>query len=202
MVAVSGDVPLLPSEPDPDFRGIAENIPSLRRARATLQSAGNSVDAARSQLYPGLDALTGISRGGDDWPPDSNRWSAGLSMNFPFFTGGRTAYDVRSARAEQRRAQATLRDTRERAVVDLEETLAAYRDAAERHEVQNEFLEAARLRAEIGRSQYTSGLLSFQDWDLIENDLISTEKSWLSSKSDVWLAQAGWLRAQGKGLNP
>ncbi|MBI2059513.1 MAG: TolC family protein [Nitrospirae bacterium] len=200
-LVVSGDVPPLPSDPNPDFRGIAEDVPSLQRARAAVDSAGAGVESARGQLFPGVDALTSFARGGDEWPPDSNRWSAGLSMTYPFFPGGRTAYDIRSARAEERRAEATLRDTRERAVADLEAALSRYRDAVERYGVQNEFLEAARLRAEIGRSQYTSGLLSFQDWDLIENDLISTEKSWLASKTDVWLAQAEWLRAQGKGLD-
>ncbi|MBI2890623.1 MAG: TolC family protein [Nitrospirae bacterium] len=197
---VSGDPPPLAEIAEPDVRAIADQVPSTRRARASLQAAGTALESARSQLYPNLDAFGSVSRGGDPWPPDSNRWSAGLSVSYPFFPGGRTAYDIGSARAEQRRAEALVRDARERAAVDIEEALAGRRNAVERSEVQREFLEAARLRAEIARSQYTSGLLSFQDWDLIENDLISSEKGWLVARTDVRLAEAAWLKALGKGI--
>jgi outer membrane protein TolC len=82
----------------------------------------------------------------------------------------------------------------------LEEAFAAHQDAAERVDVQENFYEAARVRAEIARSQYSSGLLSFDDWDIIENELISREKEILAARRDAARAEAAWESAQGAGL--
>jgi len=160
------------------------------------------VTIAKGQLFPELFATGAASRSGSDWPPDRDRWSAGLSLSFPFFTGGRNIFDVRSAKAESSRAAATVRSTRDQALLGLEESFASYQDAAERTLVQGEFLEAAQTRSQIARSQYTSGLLSFEDWDLIENDLIATQKTHLASLRDAVLAEARWERVQGKGHIP
>ena len=66
-------------------------------------------------------------------------------------------------------------------MVTLQSNYASLQDAVERIEVQEEFLKAAQLRAEVARTKYTTGLLSFDEWDLIENDLISTQKSHLQA---------------------
>ena len=67
------------------------------------------------------------------------------------------------------------------------------------HDELTEFLAAADLRAEIARTQYTTGLLSFEDWDLIENDLIDNQKAMLASLRDAVLAEAAWEQTLGKG---
>ena len=63
-------------------------------------------------------------------------------------------------------------------------------------------MKAAQVRAEIARSQYTSGLLAFEDWDLIENDLIENEKQALLARRTAARAAAAWDRALGKGVLP
>ena len=47
-----------------------------------------------------------------------------------------------------------------------------------------------------------SGLISFQDWDTIENDLISNQKTILVNLRDAIAAEAAWEQAQGKGYIP
>ena len=64
------------------------------------------------------------------------------------------------------------------------------------------YLQAEGVRAEIGRSQYASGMLSFEDWDRIENDLISSEKSDLGGRRDAVVAEANWEKVQGKSRLP
>lgn len=184
----------------PDFKSLVLETPAYLRAGAQARAAEKSVTIARGGYYPDLAATGSVSRRGSSWPPDTDRWSLGLSLSFPFFPGGRNIFDVKSAQAEERRAAADFKSAADQAALDLEDSFALYQNAAERTEVQREFLEAAEVRAEIARSQYTSGLLSFEDWDLIENDLISTQKSWLSALRDAAIARAAWERAQGKGL--
>jgi outer membrane protein TolC len=55
------------------------------------------------------------------------------------------------------------------------------------------------LRAEIARSKYNNGLTTFDDWDLIESDLINRQRAVLSSQGNRVVAEAAWEQAQGRG---
>lgn len=202
VLEATGALKVEPPGPEPDFALLAARTPSVLEAEAQKEAAQAGVTAARSDFFPELAASASASRGGGRWPPHLRRWSAGLSLSFPFFTGGSGFFAERGARAESARALAGAESARDQALLDLEESFAAYQDAAERTLVQEEFLQAAQTRAQIARSQYTSGLLSFEDWDLIENDLISTQKARLASLRDAALARAAWERAQGQGAIP
>jgi len=123
-------------------------------------------------------------------------------VRLPLFSGGSTAFAVRAAEADERRRAAALdRAYREaaRAVADAAVALA---DAAERIAVQEAFLQAGLVRAEIGRAQYTNGMLSFEDWDTIENELIQYQKALLVRQQAAVAAAADWEQAQGKGILP
>ena len=80
--------------------------------------------------------------------------------------------------------------------------LADYADAVDQAGVNAAYLEAEEVRAEIGRSQYASGMISFEDWDRIENDLISSQKSDLAGRRNAVTAEANWEKAQGKSRLP
>jgi outer membrane protein TolC len=195
---------LTSSAPDaaPDFVALGLLTPSYRRQEAGWTSARAGVSTARGRWLPEVAASGSASRDGGDWPPDRDRWSLGLSASVPLFSGGKDLYDLRGAQADERRARAELEAAGLSAALDLEEAHSGLLDAAGRAAVQREFLEAARVRSEIARGQYTSGLLSFEDWDLIENDLINQQKSWLVSLRDAVVAEAEWDRTRGKGPIP
>ena len=199
-LTVAGDLQAAAS-PDkgPDFRALARQTPVRLQAEAQARSSEAGIGVARSELFPQIDAVAGVRRQGSHWPPDQNDWSGGLTLSFPFWPGGRNLFDVKAAQAESRRGWANARSVYDQAVLELEQSFAGFQDAVQRMEVQRQFLTAAEVRAEIARSQYSAGLLSFQDWDQIENDLISTQKAMLVSKRDAMIAEADWQRVAGKG---
>ncbi|MGH6953523.1 MAG: TolC family protein, partial [Alphaproteobacteria bacterium] len=164
---------------------------------AQVRAAGAATTVAASTFYPTLDAVGSVSRRDSSFPPNDDSWSAGLRLSFPIFTGGRDWFAVRGAEAEERRAKWNAAGVEEQAALDLERTFVAHEDSSEAVDVQKQFLEAATTRAEIARAQYTNGLLSFEDWDLIENDLIQTRTAVLSSERDAALAKARWDFARG-----
>jgi outer membrane protein TolC len=86
--------------------------------------------------------------------------------------------------------------------VNLQQAFNSWVDAAQQSHVQQQVLQAAELRAEIARSQYTSGLMSFDDWDIIEDDLIAQQKTDLTARRDAILALAAWENARGVSLLP
>ena len=70
-------------------------------------------------------------------------------------------------------------------------------EVTEKLKVDESFLLAALTRADIARRKYNNGLITFDDWDVIENDLISRQKTALQSQKDRDLAEANWQLTKG-----
>lgn len=198
-VVATGTLAAIPPAGNLDLDAIAEQVPAVRAALASRQQAQYDVAIARGQFFPSLEASGNTGKAGSTWPPDNDRWSAGLSVTLPIFQGGRDFNELRSAKAAMRQSGDQSRSALEQAQVDLETAYAGLIDATDHVDVQKEFVHAATVRAEIARSQYTAGLVSYQDWDLIESDLITAQKSNLTFLRDSVIAEADWERTQGKG---
>lgn len=125
-----------------------------------------------------------------------------MNLAIPIFSGGRDFYGTRAALEQNAASQLTLRDTGHQALSTLQQTRMSYLEAVQLVKVAGAYLDAAKIRAEIARADYKNGLMSFQDWDLSENDLISREKNLLQSQQSRVLAEAAWEQAQGKGVIP
>ena len=57
---------------------------------------------------------------------------------------------------------------------------------------------AAEIRAEISRQQYEGGLLSFENWIVIEDDLITKKEKLLDARKSALLAEAAWWQVIGQ----
>lgn len=189
-----------PPPEEPLLKDLARATPRYRRALASLESTRAAVTIARSPFYPELTARAAASRTGEDWPPDQDQWSAGISLSVPLFEGRRNVNALAGAQADLRQAEAALREEEQALALALESAWTDAQDALQRVEVQAAFLAAAEARAEIGRSQYANGLLSFDNWTQIEDELISARKSKLASDRDAALAIAAWDLARGVSL--
>ncbi len=189
-------------ESSPDFQALAKQTPAHLQPAAQTRVAEAALTAAQGTFYPEIFTSGSISRLGSAFPVDSSSWSAGIFLTVPLFSGGQRYYNLQSARAEYLRRQENLRSADDQTILELQRRFATFQDNVERVKVRQEFLDAAVVRAEIARSLYTSGLLSFEDWDLIENDLISAKKEMLASQRDWLIAEADWERAQGHGSIP
>ena len=60
----------------------------------------------------------------------------------------------------------------------------------------------SKVRADISRSKYNNGLTTFDDWDLIENDLINRQKDYNLKIRDRLTSEAFWEQTQGTGVIP
>jgi outer membrane protein TolC len=199
---VIGGVPVTPPPEAPDFAQLVPRIPELMQARAQERSAAADVTLARSGFYPSVDLTGSMAREGENWAPDEDRRTLGLNLSIPLFSGGRDYYSTKSAAATLEAVSSNRDDVERQLLVRLKQTHAGYVESVQKLEVDRAFLEAAVLRAEIARSRYNNGLMSFEDWDRIENDLIQRQKAFLQSQRDRVTAEAAWEQAQGKGVIP
>jgi hypothetical protein len=66
--------------------------------------------------------------------------------------------------------------------------------------VQRAFLDSAIQRKEESDVMYQSGLMTFQDWQLIMNDYVNFQKSYLSAEQNLIAAEGQWRFAIGQQL--
>jgi outer membrane protein TolC len=200
-VAVTGEWTVAAPPEPPDLAVAAEEVPSVIQARCARDSARADLLSAGSPWWPSLDLSAGISRHGEKWPFDEDpRWSAGASVSYSIFNGFRDSFNFRASMAANSEAASSLVAARRDARITLQQALFFYIDSFEEVAVEEKYLMASRQRAEIGRAQYANGMLGFVQWDLIENDLVNAERSYVTSRRDAMNAEAGWLRALGEGF--
>ncbi|MBI3778008.1 MAG: TolC family protein [Gammaproteobacteria bacterium] len=199
---VRGDIPLTEPGKAPDFRQLAREVPDYQQAAAQQKSAAAGVTLARSGLYPSLNLSGSVGRVGDNWALDDTRRSVGLNLNIPLYSGGKDYYATKSAVSSLEAAASNTDSSEHQLLVRLKQTYASYVESAEKLKVDRAFLDAAMARADIARAKYNNGLMTFENWDIIENDLIQRQKSFLQSQRDRVVAEAAWDQAQGKGVIP
>lgn len=199
---IVGNIPLATPSAEPDLKQIATTTPQHRQSVAQEQVDDAGVSLARSNFFPTLDLTGTVSAQGNNSFPDTSKRSLMLNIALPVFSGGNDYYNYKSAAAQYASSSYQRTSVDQKLLPTLKQAFRTYVEAAQKLQVDKAFLEAAEVRAEIARSKYNNGLLSFEDWDIIENDLITKQKTYLQSERDRILAEASWELAAGKGVIP
>lgn len=183
-----------------DYRGIAVSTPLRLQAEAQVGVSEASVTSARSGFYPSLNLTGSLGKADTQFFPERDRWSVGATLSWPLFGGGKDYYATQSATSGLRAAKSNLSSVERGLVSSLKKAHTAFVEALEDFKVSEAFFKAAQSRAEIARSKYNNGLMTFDEWDIIENDLINKSKAYLQAKRERILAEAAWEQAQGTGV--
>ncbi len=184
----------------PDFETLADKNPSLGKLIYQKNAASYGIKAAEANFFPQLSANMGANRTSSIWPPRNNQMNAGLTLSFPLLEGGLRSAEVAQAKAIFNQAEADERSAKDGIILALQETWAALLDAVETQVVEKKFLAAAQERANIAEAQYSLGLIQFDNWTIIEDDLVNTKKAYLNAQVNALLAEANWVYAKGERL--
>ncbi|HQP91221.1 MAG TPA: TolC family protein, partial [Candidatus Omnitrophota bacterium] len=200
-ISVIGDFSVVDTAKEkPNFDDIVEKNPSVLEAVAQKNSASFGISSAKGAFLPEITGAASADRSGSHWPPQTSGWSAGLDLNMPIFEGGLKFAQLDQAKALYEQRKADEKDIRNSAYVALEQRWADLRDALENVDVSKKSLLATEERSKIAQAQYSTGFIGFDDWIIIENDLVSAKKSYLDSQASALLAEANWILAKGETL--
>lgn len=200
---IKPDLPLQDPLNSPiDYRKIASATPVRLQAEAQVGVAQASVSGARSGFYPSLNLTGSLGKADAQFFPEKDRWSVGATLSWPLFGGGKDYYSTKSATSGLYSAKSNLSSTERQLISTLKKAHLGFIEAVEDLKVSEAFLLASVSRAEIARAKYNNGLMTFDEWDIIENDLINKAKTHLQAKRDRILAEATWEQAQGTGVIP
>ena len=200
------DVPVV-DEPSstqtPNINSLIELTPEAKRFKATLANASATLESSRSGFLPSWDLSASVGKSGTDFfPNDNKRFSVGTGITWSFFDGGKDFYSTNSSALLVKAAEKRLENQNLELKRVLTDNYNAFVEAVATVKVSTAFLEASKVRAEIARSKYNNGLSNFDDWDIIENDLITRQKDYTLKLRDRLIAEASWEKSQGTGVIP
>jgi len=203
-VAVTGT---LVAQMPPDFPAhmadYVDQRPDVAVQQANVQTANASLATAQSTLFPELTANYTRGRLGlTEFPSSSYSWSAGATLSYPLFGSGPTStlMAIKSAKAGLQSQEETLRSVRNAARVDLENSWASYSSAMDNATAQTALLESLRQRNDEGQIRYASGLLTFDNWQVIVTQWVQAEQQEIQAQQSAVTAEGQWEKSLGKAL--
>jgi|SRR5690554_542730 len=199
---VTGEPPLIDMKlSDEMLKDLAINTPDYHQSFSLEKAAGYAVNVARSAFSPSLDLSASLARNDRYlFPDDQNeRWTLALNLTIPIFDGLADYSSTKSAVSNRYAAEATRRNTYLRLIPSIKLSYNQAKQSEVKLKVDSRFREASLTRAEIARAKYNNGLLTFEDWDIIESELINRQISYLQSKRDRIIKFAAFEKTIGKG---
>jgi outer membrane protein TolC len=184
----------------PDLQALAQNNPSLLQLVAKKNAAAFSIKSAYANFAPQLSGNANTDKTSSHWPPQDERWNLGLNLSMPIFEGGLRFAQVSEAKAVYNQAEANERSTKDAVIVALEQAWVTLQDSLETVEVQYKSLGAAEERAKIAEAQYSTGFITYDNWSIIEDNLVRAKTDYLNAEANALLAEANWVQAKGEVL--
>ena len=200
-ISVSGDFKVKDSAlVQPDFDKLAENNPSLLQLISQKRSAEFSLKSAYANFFPVVTGSAGASKTGTHWAPNGDQYNFGVGLSLPLFEGGLRTAQVSQARALVKQLEENQRSAHDGAILTLQQSWATLQDALEEVSVQYKVLIATQERSKIAQAQYAIGLVSFDNWTIIEDNLVRAKKTYLDFQALALLTEAKWIQAKGEVL--
>ncbi|MFH1378910.1 MAG: TolC family protein [bacterium] len=180
------------------IENLIEHTPEFEIAQYDLILAEYNTKQARSNFYPSLSLSSSLSNSGDQWEDPSHSWSTGLSVSYPIFSGANDYYNLKVQNRNTVTAQENFRKTKHNLLQQLQAGLNNYIDAIENIKIREKYLEASEEQSHVTTAKYINGLTTYYDWYSVENNFISSQKSYISAIRDAIISEAKWLNLLGE----
>ena len=198
---VKGDFKVTdPAKEEPDLESLVKNNPSLQQLIAQKNSAEFSLRSAYANFSPTLTGAAGANKAGTHWTPRGDNWNMGLALSMPIFEGGLRLAQVSQAQGLLNQLKENERSTRDGLIVSLARTWAALQDAIETVGVEYKNLIATEERSKIAEAEYATGFITYDNWTIIEDNLVQAKTTYLNAQANSLLAEANWIQAKGETL--
>lgn len=173
--------------------------PDIAAERANLAAKLAAIKAARSDLWPTLNAQ---GSGSNDWYKYFGRhglnygtkydygYQAGVSVQWPFFEGWDTVSRIKAARADADAAYENLRQKELSATLGVWNAYYNFVTATQKLEASKAYLEASQSSYDLSIGGYKSGLKSILDVLNAETDLSDARSQVIKSRKELYTSFA------------
>jgi outer membrane protein TolC len=193
---VAGAWPTPPAEDPADLEALVtaarQHRPEITQLDKEIIAADAQVTSAQAQRRPVLSASANTQWGPqqDDWTPQPS-WTAGLTLSWQLYDGGRAAADIRSARAGVLLVEAQ----RDALLVQLTSELDAARQQIVSHRANvaasTEAVTAAGAQLKLADARYAQGLGSQIELTDAQTAVTTAEGNLITAE---WQLADAWAR--------
>jgi len=189
-----------------EIAALALRGPAVVQSEASYSAAKANVRSSLSLYVPTVSAR--FNRGGAGlykgfgWGNENYAYSQTMSfsLNFPFFNQGAREEQIVRSRVAEDVAQATLRDTRLAAQLQLTQYLSAFRSAEQRVQIQIASVAAAEEDLRVQQRRYQLGASTFLDVLNSQVTLNQARAALIQARFDARVAKAQIETLTGKDL--
>lgn len=188
----------------PDFSLIVSENPLLKEAVSARLQKQYSADISRADYLPEVYISSSLGKSFSDQAGSrlqNDSWSIGADLSFTIFDANKKGNTVAQSESQLKQSEIELENNRWNIALTLESAWNDLLNSADNIKVARDFLTAAEERSTIASAQYSSGLITFDNWTIIEDNLISVQKNYLNSQIDALLKEAKWINAKGGTLD-
>jgi NodT family efflux transporter outer membrane factor (OMF) lipoprotein len=209
--SLSGQVDAVPGYRPPVLPDLSLGVPSdlarrrpdVRRAEAVLHAATASIGVAVAELYPRITLGAGYAaeatQSSDLTSWSSRRWMVGASLDLPLFDRGRRRSVVVLRKLQQQEAAIAWRKTVLQAWRDVDAALSAYSAEQQRNRRLAQQQLQTREADDLARALYQNGMTSFLDALDAQRALITAQREYAQSNTDLALRLVAVYKALGGG---
>ncbi|MFO7692541.1 MAG: efflux transporter outer membrane subunit [Vicinamibacterales bacterium] len=185
---------------------LLERRPDVLQAEQLLVAANANIGVARALFYPTI-SLTGSlgtvsSSLSDFMTGDSAVWSFGAGLFQPIFNGGRIKRNYEAAKARYDQALAQYQRSALNAYREVADALVTIQKLAERRQEIEYGVEALRDAVQLSRARYDTGLSSYLEVLIADQQLFSQEIQLAQIRGSQLRAVTQLYRALGGGWQP
>ncbi|MCL2888089.1 MAG: TolC family protein [Elusimicrobia bacterium] len=187
-----------------DINSAAENTPQIIISKNALQIARLQLSSSKAGILPVLAA--GGTWGLQDDKPDlrnaSTIWTVSVMLSYPIFSGGITAakenIDIAKTALEQ--SEEALKQQYFTTRAQLQAASAALETDIDTIDSNKLLLASAEQMDKEANIQYLAGMMDFQIWQSVEQDLVNYKSAYLTSLYTANLDSASLDNILGTGL--
>jgi len=197
--AFDGKLPLRkPPQSDPDQTDVL-STPSLKELDFDDKVAHLQTRLVKSAYSPRVDLKASRTLNSSEDNAGREKGVVELSVTVPLFSGLSTVHASKRAYEEERVISLNRKDKVDTLKNSLTRLMQDWKAAYEALGVAESYEKAMVLRTEIARKKYSNGLLSFEEWERMEQDLILKQKALLSAQKTIAETQAAYHQMTGRG---
>jgi outer membrane protein len=168
----------------------AANRPELAAARADAERARVRIAAVRSEGMPSISLSSSAAQTWLGTHRSTTPFAAGVSLQFPLFTGFRNTFDIRRAELEAQAAAENVRATEQQVDLQVWTSYYALQTAAQRLTTSRDLLASAQQSADVARERYRAGVGNILDVLTAEAALESARAQEVQARADWFLSMA------------
>jgi TolC family type I secretion outer membrane protein len=164
--------------------------PDLAAARAEAERARVHIREVQAGYMPSLSLTSTLGRSFYSGGFQATPYSAGVSLRFPLFTGGRNTYDVRAAELESQIAVENVRSVEQNVNLQVWTSYFNLQTATRRLGTARDLLASAQESADVAQSRYRAGVGSILDLLTAESALENARAQEVQARADWFVAVA------------